>query len=182
MTDYRRAFLPGGCYFFTAVTQDRRPLFAEPDNVERLREGFRRVMAAHPFAIDAVVIMPDHVHTVWRLPDDDADYPLRWRKIKHFVSVGMAAGAVRASLSRRREKGVWQRRYWEHAIRDEADWQRHVDYVHFNPVKHGYVNRPGEWPYSSFHRALAAGWYDSGWGEQLPMSLAGLDKKWGECG
>jgi len=137
-------------------------------------------MAAHPFEIDAVVIMPDHVHTVWHLPDDDADYPLRWRMIKHFVSVGMAAGTVRASLSRKREKGVWQRRYWEHAIRDEADWQRHVDYVHFNPVKHGYVTRPGDWPYSSFHRALAAGWYASGWGEQLPMSLTGLDKKWGE--
>jgi putative transposase len=88
----------------------------------------------------------------------------------------MEAGAARASLSRRREKGVWQRRYWEHTIRDEADWQRHVDYVHFNPVKHGYVTRPEEWPYSSFHRAVATGWYDAGWGE-LPPSLAGLDAK-----
>jgi putative transposase len=180
MTDYRRAFVTGGCYFFTVVTQDRRPLFADAESVARLREGFRRVKAAHPFEIDAVAILPDHLHVVWRLPEGDADYPLRWRKIKHYFSVGMDPGAERASLSRRREKGVWQRRYWEHVVRDELDWQRHVDYVHFNPVKHGYVVRPGDWPYSSFSHAVAAGWYPAGWVERTPTSLDAAEGEWGE--
>lgn len=180
MTNYRRAFVAGGCYFFTVVTQDRRPLFAQAETVARLREGFRRVKAAQPFEIDAIVILPDHLHTVWRLPEGDADFPLRWRKIKHYVSIGTEASGQRASWSRRREKGIWQRRYWEHAIRDEQDWQRHVDYVHFNPVKHGYVTRPGDWPYSSFSQALNAGWYSLGWGEQLPTSLDGPEREWGE--
>ena len=180
MTAYRRVFVPGGCYFFTLVSQDRRPLFADEGHVARLGEGFRRVMAAHPFEIDAVVILPDHLHAVWNLPDGDADYALRWRKIKHFFSTGIDRGDARASLVRRREKGLWQRRFWEHAIRDGLDWQRHVDYVHFNPVKHGYVTRPGDWPYSSFARAQAAGWYPPGWGEGLPESLAGGEEGWGE--
>jgi len=180
MTDYRRAFVAGGCYFFTVVAQDRRPLFADADNVARLREGFRRVRVKHPFEIDAVAVLPDHLHTVWRLPEGDADYPLRWRKVKHFFSIGVEPGRVCVSLSRRREKGIWQRRYWEHAMRDASDWQRHVDYVHFNPVKHGYVTRPGDWPYSSFGRAVAAGWYSPGWGEEMPASLGGVEREWGE--
>ncbi len=180
MTDYRRAFVAGGCYFFTVITQDRRPLFADPANVARLREGFRRVKAAHPFDIDAAVILPEHLHTIWRLPEGDVDYPLRWRKIKHFFSIGMQVGTLRPSLSKRHEKGVWQRRYWEHALRDEADWQRHMDYVHFNPVKHGHVSKPGDWPYSSFAQAEAAGLYSPGWGEQMPASLSGLSQEWGE--
>ncbi len=180
MTDYRRAFVAGGCYFFTVVAQGRRPLFANAESVARLREGIRRVKVIHPFEIDAAVILPDHLHMVWRLPEGDADYPLRWRTIKHYFSVGMGLGIDRASLSRRREKGIWQRRYWEHAMRDELDWQRHVDYVHFNPVKHGYVERPGDWPYSSFARAVSAGWYPPDWGEQTPRSLEGETGEWGE--
>jgi putative transposase len=181
MTDYRRTFVPGGCFFFTVVNQDRRPLFTNLANVARLREGFRRVKAAHPFEIDAAVIMPDHLHTIWRLPEGDVDFPMRWRKIKHFFSVGIVElDATRPSLSRRREKGIWQRRYWEHVLRDEADWQRHMDYVHFNPVKHGYVRRPSDWPYSSFAHAVSAGLYSPEWGEQVPASLSGLAQEWGE--
>lgn len=178
MTDYRRVFVPSGCYFFTLVTQNRHPWLATAEQVARLREGFRRVRSAHPFEIDAVVILPNHLHTVWRLPEGDADYPLRWRKIKQYFSIGMEPGADRSSLSRRREKGIWQRRYWEHTVRDALDWQRHVDYVHFNPVKHGYVARPGDWPYSSFSRAVRAGWYAPEWGERLPESLDEGEAEW----
>ena len=180
MTNYRRVFISGGCYFFTVVTQNRRPIFTKEENVARLREGVRRVKAKHPFAIDAAVILPDHLHMLWQLPEGDGDFSLRWRKIKHFFSIGVEAGEQRASLSNRREKGIWQRRYWEHAVRDETDWQRHVDYIHFNPVKHGYVTCPGDWPYSSFTRAVAAGWYPAGWGEMIPPSLVGLEQEWGE--
>ena len=174
MSEYRRIFIPGGSYFFTVVTQDRRPILTTPDNIARLREAFRLAMAAQPFRIDAVVVLPDHLHTVWRLPDGDADYPQRWARIKRFFSIGQSEGKRRGSLNRRREKGIWQRRYWEHAIRNEDDWRRHVDYVHFNPVKHGYATRPGDWPFSSFARAVRAGWYDADWGEQVPVGVDSL--------
>ena len=170
MSDYRRAYVPGGCFFFTVVTHQRQPLFAEQSNVERLREGFRRFMAKHPFHIDAIVILPDHLHSVWRLPDGDTDFSLRWRLIKHYVAAGMPV-----ATNRRGEKSVWQRRFWEHAIRDEDDWRNHVDYVHYNPVKHGYVRRPGDWRWSSFERAQQRGWYPPGWGELDPANLRGME-------
>jgi putative transposase len=166
MSQYRRAHILGGCFFFTVVTHQRHPLFAEQRNVERLREGFRRTMAKHPFRIDAIVILPDHLHSVWRLPDGDSDFSLRWRLIKHYLAAGMPA-----PTNRRGEKLVWQRRFWEHAIRDEDDWRRHVDYVHYNPVKHGYVSRPEDWPWNSFARARQRGWYASGWGHSAPANL-----------
>jgi putative transposase len=180
MTAYRRVFIPGGCYFFTVVTEGRRPLLTGPGNVARLREGFRRVRAAHPFHIDALVILPDHVHAIWRLPEGDGDCALRWRKIKHYFSIGQEAARDRASLERRREKGIWQRRFWEHAIRDEEDWRRHMDYVHYNPVKHGYVPSPGDWPYSSFGRAVERGLYPPDWGKEPPVTLAEPEGEWGE--
>ena len=170
MSDFRRAYVPGGCFFFTLVTHDRRPLFADDRNVERLREGFRRALGKHPFGIDAIVILPDHLHAVWRLPDGDTDYSLRWRLIKHYVASGTSS-----VTNRRGEKLVWQRRFWEHTIRDEEDWRNHVDYVHYNPVKHGYVRRPGDWRWGSFERAVRCGWYPPGWGEIDPPHLRGMD-------
>jgi putative transposase len=170
MSDYRRAFAPGGCYFFTVVTYSRQRLFGDVDNIDRLREGFRRTMQKHPFAIDAIVILPDHLHTIWRLPENDRDFSLRWRLIKHYVAAGIAA-----DTNRRGEKLIWQRRFWEHLIWDEGDWRRHLDYIHFNPVKHGYVSRPGDWPWSSFAQALKRGWYPEDWGEQVPRDLVGMD-------
>ena len=170
MSDYRRAYVPGGCFFFTVVTHQRQQLFAEHSNVERLREGFRRTMAKHPFHIDAIVILPDHLHSVWRLPDGDTDFSRRWRLIKHYVAAG-----VPAATNRRGEKSVWQRRFWEHAIRDEDDWRNHVDYVHYNPVKHGYVRRPGDWRWSSFERARQHGWYPPEWGVLDPANLRGME-------
>ncbi|MGM0813747.1 REP-associated tyrosine transposase [Thioalkalivibrio sp.] len=171
MPEYRRAFIAGGCYFFTVVIQDRRPILTEPANIARLREGFRRTMQARPFQIDAVVVLPDHLHTVWRLPEGDDDYPSRWRRIKHYFSVGQASVIGRGSLARRREKGIWQRRYWEHLIADDEDWRRHVDYIHYNPVKHGYVEHPGDWPYSSFALAVRKGWHDADWGNVPPTRI-----------
>jgi putative transposase len=168
MSDYRRAYVPGGCYFFTVVTHRRQKVFADDRNVKRLRDGFRRPMDKHPFQIDAIVILPDHLHTVWRLPDGDADFSLRWRLIKHYLASGIAAAA-----NRRGEKAVWQRRFWEHVIRDEGDWRNHVDYIHYNPVKHGYVKRPGDWPWSSFGQARWREWYPPGWGDFEPENLRG---------
>jgi putative transposase len=124
VSDYRRAYVPGGCFFFTVVTSKRQRLFAEQSKVERLREGLRLTMAKHPFHIDAIVILPDHLHSVCRLPDGDTDFSLRWRLIKHYATAG-----IPAATNRRGEKAVWQRRFWEHAIRDEVDWRNHVDCV-----------------------------------------------------
>jgi len=170
MSDYRRAFVPGGCFFFTVVTHGRQRLFDEDQNVDRLREGLRRTMEKHPFQIDAIVILPDHLHTVWRLPVGDSDYSLRWRLIKHYLATG-----ILASTNPRGEKSVWQRRFWEHVIRDEDDWRNHVDYVHYNPVKHGYVMRPGDWRWCSFESAVKRGWYSPDWGASEPPGLAGMD-------
>ena len=136
-------------------------------NLLIIREAFRRTRENHPFRVDAIVVLPDHLHTIWRLPDDDGDYSQRWRLIKHFVAIG-----VRGGPNRRGEKAVWQRRFWEHAIRDETDWANHMDYIHYNPVKHGYVQRPDDWPHGSFRKAIDAGWYPPGWGEAEPFNIA----------
>jgi putative transposase len=170
MSNYRRAFIPGGSFFFTLVTHGRRRLFDDQRAVDRLREGFRRTMAKQPFRIDAIVILPDHLHTVWQLPEGDSDFSLRWRLIKHYLASGIVA-----PVNHRGEKRVWQRRFWEHAIRDEDDWRNHLDYVHYNPVKHGYVKRPGDWRWSSFQRSVRRGWYSPGWGESEPGSLDGME-------
>ncbi len=170
MSDYRRAVIPGGCFFFTVVTHDRKKLFSEKSHVDRLREGFRRVQESHPFLIDAIVILPDHLHTVWRLPEGDGNFSLRWRLIKHYT-----ATSIDTATNERGEKQVWQRRFWEHAVRDEEDWRSHVDYVHYNPVKHGLVGDPVDWMYSSFKRARDRGWYPDGWGRSLPLHIKDME-------
>lgn len=141
--EFRRARIPGGTYFFTVVAAERRPLLI--DNASRLREAFRSVKHRYPFHIEAIVVLPDHLHAIWRLPDGDADYPLRWSLIKRHFSIGLPAGWRTASRRSKREKGIWQRRYWEHCIRDENDLHRHLDYIHYNPAKHGFVNRVADW-------------------------------------
>jgi putative transposase len=142
MTEYRRLFIPGGSYFFTVVTYQRRPIFSEPQHVDLLREAFKHVMGSRPFTIDAIVILPDHLHCLWQLPENDDDFSGRWREIKKYVSKRIGADGKRP-----REKDVW-----------------HVDYIHYNPVKHGLAMSPAQWPYSSFRKSVAAGWYDSNWG------------------
>ena len=169
MSDYRRCFIPGGCYFFTVVTYRRQPLFEHASRVELLREAIREVKGQRPFEIQAMVVMPDHLHAVWQLPDGDADYSSRWRDIKHAVS-----SRIEAPVNRRGEKAVWQRRFWEHAIRDEEDWRRHVDYVHYNPVKHGMVSAALDWPYSSFRRSVGRAWYWLAWGSAEPADIRAM--------
>jgi putative transposase len=168
MTNYRRNFIPGGCFFFTVNLADRR-LSLLTNHLDALRAAFREARQRHPFEIDAIVILPDHLHTVWTLPEDDADFATRWRLIKTNFSRNVPAGErVSASRSAKGERGIWQRRYWEHTIRDAADFERHVDYVHINPVKHGLVGRVRDWLPSSFHRMVRVGIYPADWaGEAL---------------
>ncbi|TIC84745.1 REP-associated tyrosine transposase [Crenobacter intestini] len=163
MTAYRRWRVAGASYFFTVVLAERgsRLLVAR---IDALREAFACVMHERPFRIDAAVVLPDHLHCIWTLPSGDSDYPERWRRIK-VAFTRRVPDLVPPSASRQEkgERGVWQRRYWEHLIRDEADWCHHVDYIHFNPVKHHLVARVRDWPYSSFHRFVAAGVYPADW-------------------
>ena len=159
MPNYRRHRVPGGTYFFTVNLLERqRRLFVT--EIETLR----KVRAARPFLIDCWVVLPDHLHCVWTLPPDDADYPARRKAIKIAFSKSIPKterlSAVRLANG---ERGIWQRRYWAHSIRDDLDYARHVDYVHFNPVKHGHVARVRDWPYSSFSRYVAAGIYPIDW-------------------
>jgi len=163
MTNYRRNFLPGGSYFFTVNLLDRRSRLLT-EKIELLRQAFRYAKERHPFSVEASVILPDHLHAVWTLPEGDADYALRWRLIKSAFSHALpAAEPVSNSRSGKGERGIWQRRYWEHTLRNENDFAKHVDYIHFNPVKHGHVLRVVDWPYSSFHGFVRQGIYPADW-------------------
>lgn len=163
MPDYRRARVPGATYFFTVNLRDRSGdlLIRE---IELLRSTVRATKIRHPFHIDAWVVLPEHMHCLWTLPPGDADFSLRWKVIKFGFARRLQATETRTcTQDRRGERGIWQRRYWEHLIHDEQDYQRHFDYIHFNPLKHGHVQRLVDWPYSSFHRTVAMGLYPSDW-------------------
>ncbi|EAR23133.1 REP-associated tyrosine transposase [Nitrococcus mobilis] len=170
MSNYRRVKIPGGTYFFTAVTRERRPVFTSDRNIEALRRAFRTVRERRPFAVEAVVVLPDHLHCIWRLPENDADYSGRWREIKKLTS-----RAITPHSDERGERALWQRRFWEHTIRDDRDWRLHMDYVHYNPVKHGLVRRPRDWRWSSFARCAERGWYEADWGKSEPSHIAGVE-------
>lgn len=170
MSVYRRAYQSGGCYFFTVVTHERLPILTQPDIIERLRAAFRHVRSSRPFTIDALVVLPDHLHCIWHLPEGDDDFSTRWRLIKHYVS-----SAIDAPVNKRNEKLVWQRRYWEHLLQDEEDWRRHMDYIHYNPVKHGYVKQPGDWRFGSFQRAQNDGLYPPDWGILEPENVSRME-------
>jgi REP-associated tyrosine transposase len=163
MTNYRRNFLAGGTFFFTVNLADRR-LRLLIEHIDELRAAVREVRERHPFTIDATVVLPDHLHAVWTLPEGDSNFGSRWRLIKSAFSRRLPVGEI-VSRSRvtKGERGIWQRRYWEHTIRDENDFARHVDYVHINPVKHGLVTRVRDWPHSSFHRMVELGVYPEDW-------------------
>ncbi len=163
MTSYRRNFVPGGSYFFTVNLIDRRTALLT-DKIELLRTAFRYTRMRHPFTVKAIVVLPEHLHAIWTLPEGDADFALRWRLIKSAFARGLPKGEpVSASRADRGERGIWQRRYWEHTLRDESDFARHAHYIHFNPVKHGHVGRVADWPYSSFHRMVRLGVYPDDW-------------------
>ncbi|WP_374402150.1 transposase [Niveibacterium sp.] len=169
MARYRRANVAGGSYFFTVVTERRQAILTDADVREALRAAIETVRARRPFRIDGWVLLPDHLHAIWTLPEGDADFSTRWRLIKSHVTRACGAAYFRADwlTDRRAEKGcgtLWQHRYWEHLLRDEADLRHHLDYLHWNPVKHGLVNRVADWPWSSFHRHVALGNYPLDWG------------------
>jgi putative transposase len=129
-------------------------------HIEHLREAFRETRQDHPFEIDAIVILPEHLHCIWQLPPDDSDYSTRWRLIKARFSMAIPkTERISKSRIRKSERGIWQRSYWEHAIRDQRDYQNHVDYIHYNPVKHGHAKAAKDWPYPSFHLWLKRGYY-----------------------
>jgi len=163
---YRRDRMAGGCYFFTVVTYNRQPVLTMPDNIDRLRESLRREIQRHPFEIDAMVVLPEHLHCLWRLPVGDTDYSGRWNRIKRYFSIGCCGVSASVTKSResKREHAVWQRRFWEHRISDDEDWRRHMDYIHDNPVKHGHAQSPCEWPHSSCNRCVESGLYETNWG------------------
>jgi putative transposase len=175
MPHYIRAYVPGGSYFFTvALLERRRRLLTE--HIDALRAAFASVRRERPFHIDAIVVLPDHLHCLWTLPPDDVDYSTRWRLLKALFARTLSPGE---RLSERRqqkgERGVWQRRFWEHVIRDQRDFNTHCDYLHYNPVKHGHVTRVADWPYSSFHRFVENGTYPLDWaGNPELLNVAGF--------
>ncbi len=163
MTSYRRNFIAGGTFFFTVNLADRRQR-SLVEHVEPLRAAFRLVCDRHPFTMPAIVVLPDHLHAIWTLPEGDYNYSMRWRLIKAAFSRALPAGEFTSdSRQKKSERGIWQRRYWEHTICDEGDFARHADYIHINPVKHGLVTRVRDWPHSSFHRLVREGVYPADW-------------------
>ena len=163
MPNYRRNHLAGGCYFFTVALAERQSTLLV-DAIDKLRSAVSATREQHPFTINAWVVLPEHMHAIWTLPDDDGDYPLRWRLIKSNFSRSLPVVEYRReSRIRKNERGIWQRRYWEHTIRDEDDYRRCFDYVHYNPVKHHHVASVADWPYSTFRRCVNEGIYPADW-------------------
>jgi len=164
MAHYRRA--KGSIFFFTLVLADRSSTLLV-DQIERLKRSYQMVRECRPFETVAICILPDHLHAIWTLPEGDLDFSTRWNLIKSSFSRGLDAQTRSQSKIIKREKGIWQRRYWEHSIRNDADLERHVDYIHFNPVKHGHVARAVDWPYCSFRRYVARGLLTEDWGGDI---------------
>jgi putative transposase len=179
MRRYIRTGLPGATYFFTLALHDRSARWLV-EHIADLRACFAHVKASHRFHIDAMVVLPEHLHAIWTLPAEDGDFSTRCMLVKQsFTRALQVNGALDSVSARPRgksgERSVWQRRFWEHQIRDEDDYERHVDYIHYNPVKHGWVMRAAEWPYSSFHRHVREGKMQEDWGIS-----AAIDGQFGE--
>jgi len=160
---YRRADVTGGTYFFTVNLSERKRTLLV-DYIDELRNIVKKVKTSHPFHIDAMVVLPDHLHAMWTLPKGDANYPMRWSLIKAGFSRGIPKDERRnSSRIAKGERGIWQRRYWEHLIRDDRDYENHMNYIHYNPVKHGLVKNVKDWPHSTFHRYVREGVYNKNW-------------------
>ncbi|KAF7600152.1 MAG: transposase [Candidatus Dactylopiibacterium carminicum] len=176
MPRYRRSLTPGATFFFTVVTHRRQRILTDEPVRIALREAIGHARTRLPFHIDAWVLLPDHLHCIWTLPPGDAAFGHRWGWIKRRVTHALAARYERAewrnaSRIARRESTIWQRRFWEHQIRDDADYAAHMDYLHFNPVKHGHAKRVADWPYSTFHRLVLKGEYPADWGGGTDVAL-----------
>ncbi len=184
MSDYRRYFVPGGMYYFTVVTYNRRPILTTIEGRKFLRNAISNVAQDWPFQLFATVLLPDHWHLVMQLPPGDADYSTRMKRIKEgFTRSWLGAGLPEAPMTDAQrangERGIWQPRFWEHTIEDEVDLERCVDYIHWNPRKHNLVERVQDYRWSSFHRFVRSGQYDLEWGGSEPESILG-DDSWGE--
>lgn len=171
MSKYRRYYQSNGSYFFTLVTHQRRQIFSSIENVKHFKIAINKVKKKYPFLLNAIVILPDHLHCLWRMPENDNDFSTRWRLIKRYFSM-----EIDTLINQRKEKEVWQRRFWEHFIRDEDDWRKHMDYIHYNPVKHGLVKSPKDWQHSSFHYWVDHGIYKKNWGSTESLFFAGMHK------
>lgn len=164
MTEYRRAHVPGASWFFTVNLAQRKGNHLLVERIDSLRAAFEMVRVRYPFRMDAVVILPEHLHCIMTLPEGDADFSTRWNLIKSNFSRTVEKGErISPSRAKRGERGIWQRRFWEHLIRDQEDFNRHADYIHWNPVKHGWVRRVADWPHSSFHKYVQGGIYPLDW-------------------
>ncbi|MFQ6758418.1 MAG: transposase [Deltaproteobacteria bacterium] len=171
---YRRSRAKGAAFFFTVVTHGRRRFLCDETNIKLIREAFQHVVTRHPFTVDAFVLLPDHLHCIWTLPENDSDFSMRWRQIKSYFSRKcrdkFKGGQADALLSTGKQ-AIWQHRFWEHQIRDETDFVSHVEYIHYNPVKHGLATSPKAWPHSTFHRFVTQGIYPGDWGEDKAIGF-----------
>jgi putative transposase len=164
MPNYRRAWRAGGTYFFTLNLLERTNNDLLVRYIDVLREAVRKVRMNYPFIIHAWVVLPEHVHCVIEMPEGDTDFAMRLRLIKiHFSKAIPKNEALSRTRIERGERGIWQRRYWEHLIRDERDFSAHMDYVHINPLKHGLVKRVCDWPFSTFHALVNQEMYPANW-------------------
>ena len=168
MSHYRRAREAGGTYFFTVVSFRRQEILCDEWIRNALHEGIEKTQQRYPFEIDAWVLLPNHLHCLWTLPEGDADFSKRWAKIKRHVSLVCGKRYKRSewlsdSRKKHRESTLWQRRFWEHQIRNQDDFNRHIDYIHYNPAKHGLCEQPIQWPYSTLHRYVKEGKYSADW-------------------
>jgi len=174
MPEYQRIYQPGGTYFFTLVADKWQKIFALPETRALFSTCVQHVRRYHPFTIEAFCILPDHIHMLWRLPENDADYSMRISQIKRrfsrrYTTKNGSSTPTSESRIKRRELTIWQRRFWEHLIRDKDDLHRHIDYIHYNPIKHGWVKRVRDWEDSSFHDYVKAECYELNWGDEYDI-------------
>lgn len=181
MSDYRRWYVPGGTYFFTVVCYARHPFFHSLTAIQQLGDAMREIRDELPWSTLACVLLPDHLHAVWTLPSGDSDFSTRWQNLKStFTRTWLDSGGyevpVTPAQKKKGNRGIWQKRLWEHLVRDEEELDAMVDYIHYNPVKHGYVQRPIDWKWSTFHRFVQVGHYDPQWGAGAePTHIRNLD-------
>ncbi len=180
MSEYRRYWIPGGAYFFSVVARDRRPIFTESSVRGLLKDAIQSVRKKRPFEIVASVLLPDHLHTIWAMPKGDDDFAMRWMLIKSYVTKRYRAGLTAMKDGGLRPASppctsIWQPRYWEHWIRDDDDMKRHLDYIHFNPVKHGLAKMARDWPWSTFQKWVERGEYPPDWGWGEPTDISGME-------
>lgn len=166
MSCYKRFYQPGAYYFFTLVTYKRLPIFSDQENVKLFKSALKKVKNEYQFSLNAIVILPDHIHCIWKMPEQDVNYSLRWRLIKRYFSM-----QIESPVNKRHEKEIWQRRFWMHLIQDEEDLENHMHYIHYNPVKHKYVLSPKEWQHSSFHYWVQKGVYQQEWGSCVEIDF-----------